>query len=110
MKITNALFLLNVFYIFMVNSFPVDPLLYPNNCTRLSYKNDCNKKPGCGWCSDNGWDGIYRCIETIDDNDCIIGIVNDCIRSTRCYYCIFNIYATDYCFKSLYSPYKLYNL
>lgn len=106
----NLFVLLALNIIIITKCYPFESYMYPNNCNIIRDKIACNKEPGCGWCSNNGWDGIYECIQTKDDDDCNNGIAQDCIRSTRCYYCIFNIYATDYCFKSLYSPYKIYNI
>jgi len=88
-----------------------EPYMNPNNrCYPLEGKETCNKTKGCAWCSDNGWDGIYRCYEIEDDNDCITKVATDCVKATRCYYCIYHLYASQTCYKSLYSKKKLYGI
>lgn len=110
--IMNKLFLLNIVYFIIVYQvICIENNIYydeRNICSNFRDKLSCNKEPGCGWCNNESWHGIYKCIQMNDDIDCIERVAVDCVRSTRCYYCIFNIYAHNFCFKSLFSPNKIY--
>jgi hypothetical protein len=81
-----------------------------NHCYRLKTEKSCKQEPGCIWCSNDSWNGIYHCYDTLDDTECSNNIISDCVKTTRCYYCIINMYATQTCFKSLFSPKKYYNI
>jgi hypothetical protein len=107
----NLLFLLNIInFMIICNSLPFRSHLFPDECNSLNNKISCNKYPGCAWCTHYGWNSIYNCIKIKDDTDCINQIVNDCIKVVRCNYCIFNVYATWFCYKSLFSEFKIYGI
>ena len=91
-------------------SHPYRSYLFPDECIILENKTLCYETPGCAWCSHDSWNGMYHCIKIKDDEDCINKIVNDCIKTVRCNYCIFHIYSSLFCYKSLFSSFKIFGI